>query len=477
MNKQKFLEALEEDGKLVAKRCTESYLRKNNLLEFLDSEVDKSFGSVGERIKKLKYGGGFCLVCGCRTEVSKTVAGFNLYCKEHFHTPKKGKPAHNRKAIPTKEELIDLYVTKELTIVEIAKHYGYASNVTVKKWLDHHGIDLLSHSEVIKKRVIPKSNVTCQEKYGNKHFFASDEGKKKVAAAFVERYGVPYHTSQNTSKEEIEVLNFFNSIEEGFVSDTKAIGMELDGYNERIKVAFEYHGLYWHGEDRRGNSLHYRKYKKCEENGIRLFSIFSSEWRDRNAQVKNFILAAMNKFDSKVYARSCGVSIRRKTDSEAIEFLESHHIQGSPNISSTKEYYCLEINGKLVAVISIGNHPRKSGVICLTRMAFKPGLQIVGGAKRLLSYIIKKYNRIITWSDNRWTPGEAYRRLGFVLVEESRQDYYYTNGKVLIPKQAMTKSKIGAPEEITEEEYVKENFGYTRIWDCGKRTWKLETTN
>lgn len=474
MEKEKFLSLLELDGVLVAKRCTEAYLTKHGLLGVLDSLVPVEFGTIGERIKHLKYGGGYCLVCGTRTRLSKSATGFNEYCKYHFHEPKKGLVAHNRKDVPPKSELEELYFTKQMTLLSISDHYGNVSNVTIKKWFDHYGIQLLTHSEVIKKRVIPKSSETCQEKYGNRFFFGSEEGKQKVAEAFIKKYGVPYHPIQNPSMEELEVLKFFNSIEEGFKTDTEVIGMELDGYNEKLGVAFEYHGLYWHGEDRKEKSLHYRKYKKCAEKGIRLFSIFSSEWKDRNEQVKNFIRASLGKYDEKIYARNCAVSVRGKHDREAINFLEKFHIQGSPNIKSTKEFYCLETNGELVSVISIGSHPRKTEEMCLTRMATKAGLKIVGGAKRLMSYISKKYDSILTWSDNRWTEGNTYKRLGFKLIAEYRQDYYYTNGKVLIPKQAMTKKKIGAPEEITEEDYVNENFGYVRIWDCGKKAWRLE---
>lgn len=191
MEKEKFLSLLELGGALVAKRCTEAYLEKHGLLEVLDSLVSAEFGSIGERIKHLKYGGGYCVVCGTRTRLSKSSTGFNEYCKDHFHEPKKGVAAHNRKLLPPKAELEELYVDKQMTLLSISEHYGNVSNVTVKKWFDHYGIQLLPHSEVIRKRVMPRVSKTCQEKYGNSFFFGSDEGKQKVAEAFIKNMGCP----------------------------------------------------------------------------------------------------------------------------------------------------------------------------------------------------------------------------------------------------------------------------------------------
>lgn len=474
MNKEEFLDKLVLNCELVPKRCTESFLVKNNLMEFLDASVPKEFGSVSDRIKHLRYGGGYCGVCGKRTALSSVSYGFKAYCSEHSNESKKGKPAHNKKQIPPKEELEDLYFKQNMTLLDISKHYGNVSNVTVKKWFEQYNIETISLSKTIKLKVMPKIVETCKDRYGSEHYFSSIEGRKKIADSFIKKYGVPYHPIENPSRAEEDVRAFFNSICDGFEKDVATIGMELDGYNPKIKVAFEYHGLFWHTDDRKPKALHYQKYKKCEAAGIRLFSIFSNEWIERNAQVKNFILASLGKHTDLVYARELNFEIRQKKDTDVIKFLDSNHIQGSSNFLTTKAHYCLTDENGIASVISIGPHPRHSNVSCITRMATRPGLKIVGGSKRLLHHALKDFDSLTTWSDNRWTNGDAYARLGFSLVSESRQDYYYTDGRELIHKQKMSKNKIGAPDDITEHEYVKQTFGLLRIWDCGKKTWKIE---
>lgn len=488
MTKDEFVEKLRIGGDLVPKRCTDSYLSKHGLDVQLDQLVPKSFGTTKERIYHVVYGGGYCLTCGVRTSINPKGRGFTNYCKQHFHDPKKGKVAKNKKEIPPKEELEDLYFNKNLSIVDITKHYGNVSNVTVSKWFDHHNIQRHTHSETIIKKAIPKTSETCMERYGATTFFASEEGKRKVSSAFMERYGVHYHPIENPSKAELDVKEFFNSVvrslmndeTQSFETNKTEVGMELDGFHKATMTAFEYHGLYWHTEDRKEASLHYRKYKACHEKGIRLFSIYSNEWVNRQEQVKNYIKAAMGLFHTKVYARNLKTTTKKLKggdDKKVVEFFDNVHIQGCPNLNTTKEVYCLEdLEGNIISAISIGAHPRYSEVMCITRLATLPGYKVIGGFRKLLHRILQNYNSLTTWSDNRWSNGEVYQRSGFELIKETRQDYSYTNGRDVIPKQAMRKRAIGAPENMTEAEFVKQEFGFSRIWDCGKRTWRITNT-
>lgn len=80
--------------------------------------------------------------------------------------------AHNKKQIPDKIELENLY--KTLAMTEIANHYGNVSNVTIKKWLKEYNIPLRSHSDTIKFIATPKIKKTNIVKYG------SDYIKNKV---------------------------------------------------------------------------------------------------------------------------------------------------------------------------------------------------------------------------------------------------------------------------------------------------------
>src|SRR5271166_4507531 len=110
------------------------------------------------------------------------------------------------------------------------------------------------------------------------------------------------------------------------------------------------------------------------------------------------------------------------------------------------------------------------------------GVRLPGGASKLLKYFIStnaKYNKIISFSDNRYSVGNLYEKLGFTLAHEARPSYYYfrPGTRELLHKFAWRKkhikSKLGPmmPGEIEWE--AMQRFGYDRIWDCGKKKWEL----
>ena len=379
---------------------------------------------------------------------------------------------HNKSDIPPKEELIDHYTNKNLNMSEIGKIYN-VSNVTARKWFKHYDIEILSHSEVIKQKAMPKMANTNIEKYGTEHYFASDIGKQKIAESFTKIYGVPYHPIGSTSKAEVEVLDYFNSLIDGF-KKAHIHGIELDGYNEKLKIGFEYCGLFWHKESIKGKDLHERKYKICKENGIRLFTIFEDEWKERNKQVKGFIQSSLNKNDIKLYARNTTLAILDRSDRNVKQFLNDFHIQGAIGSTTTLKHFALFSEGEIVSVMSVGRHHRNVNELVISRCCTKVGFNILGGSKRLFSAISKHYaGRLIkTWSDNRWTEGYLYERLGFTLEIETDKDYSYVG----VPKegrrskQSMKKKNIGATTDQTEYQRAIE-LGYDRIWDCGKKTW------
>ena len=117
-------------------------------------------------------------------------------------------------------------------------------------------------------------------------------------------------------------------------------------------------------------------------------------------------------------------------------------------------------------------HHRNSKDIVINRLGFKTGIQIIGGVQRLLHYAKQNYNKIITWSDNRWSTGKIYEKAGFVMEKNMNADYsYFDNKKVYrIPTQSMQKKKIGCPDHMTEHEFTLSK-GIYRIYDCGKKRW------
>jgi hypothetical protein len=220
-----------------------------------------------------------------------------------------------------------------------------------------------------------------------------------------------------------------------------------------------------------------KKYKKklemCRAKNIRLFQIFEHQWDTRKDQILNFIKSILGLNMTKIMARKCSMS-----NDNAHEFIQSNHIQGD-----TVNVLDLIYDGEIVASMTASRHHRQNGEdsdVVLSRLCFKDGVNVQGGASKLLSFFIdwarqREYKRIVSWSDSSWTEGGIYRTLGFSLEEELRPDYfYYSIGEHKIySKQSQKKSNSGCPPEITERDWSLSK-GLVRVWDSGKRRWILE---
>jgi len=297
----------------------------------------------------------------------------------------------------------------------------------------------------------------------------------------------PECSSKGTSEVEREILKwvqkiFANANKEKLYYDSKNSKkyLELDVYIPEIKLGIEYNGLIWHCEKYKKNyNFHLNKTFLANENGIRLIHIFGDEWRDRSNQIKNYLLSVMGKNSISIGARKTDLRIVDKK--EAIRFLDDNHIQGASTLSVA---FGLYFKNELLAVMTGDKHHRQGQekVFVLNRLAFKSEVSIPGGSSKLLKALIshtKKlgYSKLISWSDNRWSEGRVYEKMGFILEEEMGPDYSYVKRESRISKQSCQKKNLlkkGAKGTManTEKELAL-SLGLYRIWDCGKKRWAI----
>jgi hypothetical protein len=251
---------------------------------------------------------------------------------------------------------------------------------------------------------------------------------------------------------------------------------EIDVFIKEKNIGIEYCGIYHHSDEFKNNNAHKNKMLLANSEGIRLITIFSDEWLNRKKQVKGFLTSILGSGE-KINARDCEV-INVDSDSANI-FLQENHIQGKSTPSSIS--ISLKYNGEIVGLITGAYHHRniknKKESLILTRLCFLNGFNIIGGASRLLSYFIQwakenGFKKIISWSDNRWSEGNIYNKLGFKMEKESYPDYSYVKGKNRISKQSKNKKNLikEGGTGRTEAELAK-SLGYSRIYDCGKKRW------
>lgn len=341
---------------------------------------------------------------------------------------------------------------------------------TLKK---KYGVESALRSPIL----LEKMKKTCVERYGCEHAMKNVEIKTKSIKKRIEKYG---SLISNLGKTQKEITDWLNGYGFNFNSNYELLkGKELDLYDENKKLALEYCGLYWHNENSpqpRTRSYHYDKWKTCDEKNIQLLTIFDDEWNNKKEICKSLILSKLGIFEKRIYARKC--EVKEISKKEMGDFCDLYHLQGANKLSTV--CFGLFYENELCAVVDLGRHHRKKDkdILVLTRLCFKSGFQVVGGASKLFKACInycKENNikNIISWSDNRYSDGKIYKKLGFNKVEDLKPDYYYVNvknPKKRISKQSQSKKNSNCPKEMTELEWANSR-GLSRIWDCGKTRW------
>lgn len=273
---------------------------------------------------------------------------------------------------------------------------------------------------------------------------------------------------------------------------------DVDIYLPEFKVGFEHHGIHchsynWHFDDKEMNeeeknnrkNKHFEKNRLCEVEGIRLIQIFSDEWMHKKEQVKGIIRAVLGKQEHKLGARKC--EIKKGRIGLFHSFFETNHVQGSYG----HVVYALIYNNEVVAAMSfkktndVGRGPPSEGVWELSRYCVKINHSVIGGGQRLLKAFIEEYlpKRIVSFSDNRWSIGGFYKKMGFCFERDVPPDYtYFKMGRKepRLRKSCFRKDKIAQKfnVDMSNTTELEEMFrqGYDWIYDAGKRKWAMNLT-
>ena len=291
--------------------------------------------------------------------------------------------------------------------------------------------------------------------------------------------------SHSTSKEEINIYNYLNSIDIACKQRAKNIisPYELDIYIPDKKVTIEYDGLIWHSEKfGKDRNYHLNKTIACEKQSIRLIHIFEDEWVEHEEIVKSklkHILGCVNDMP-KTFARKCIVN---EIDNQiAKSFLEKNHIQG---FERSSVYLGCFYENNLVGVMTFKRERKDSDKWELTRFATDISKHCIGVGGKLFKYFVRNYNpsEVKSFADRRWSSTlkeNLYDKLGFMVDNVLKPDYHYVVGKQRLHKFGFRKQILlkrypnhGLTENMTEHEMCQK-LGFQRIYDCGliKYIWK-----
>lgn len=291
---------------------------------------------------------------------------------------------------------------------------------------------------------------------------------------FLQGKGCPKCGNQ-VSKAEDDIIRFIKEKTSTIVEQrnrTILNGKELDIYLPQYKIAFEFNGLRWHGEQfAKDKNYHLSKKEECEKQGISLFHIFEDEYIFHKDVLFNKILGILQIDDAleRIEVTKCCIKpINREI---AKKFLENNHIQG---YSKATVHLGAFYNEKLVSVMSLLRISNNEWKIMRFTDDIKFTLQDICG--KFINYFEQNYyfNKITLFLDRRWENNDninIYAKTGFIEECVLKPDFYYTNGhgkrlnKFSFCKQTLHK-KYNLSMSMTKTEMLKE-LGYDRIWDCG----------
>lgn len=201
--------------------------------------------------------------------------------------------------------------------------------------------------------------------------------------------------------------------------------------------------------------------------------VFTDELRNRRQQCGGLLAACLGLNERTISGRDCSVTLLGMEAARA--FLSDHHLQGSNRLALVA--FGLHWREEVVGVMTLGRHHRQiDNTVVLDRLCFRGGTRVRGGSGKLFKAATawakeRRYDGVVTWSDNRWGGGNVYRALGFTLDREYGPDYSYVDSDGnRHSKQSQKKSAVGCPSGLTEHEWAKAR-GLARIYDAGKKRW------
>lgn len=293
-------------------------------------------------------------------------------------------------------------------------------------------------------------------------------------------YGCPECFKSGRSRSEEELYNYVAACVGSdnvyrHVRGLAAGNKEVDVFVPYLNVAFEFNGLFWHGEGFVGRTYHRDKTVEVRENGVRLVHIWEDDWENRRRIIERMIDVALGvDVREKVGARQCTVAAG-VPPAEVREFLIRNHLLGAPRVLG--QVWGLRQGDELVAVLVA---KRSSTGYTITRYATSK--QVRGGFTRLLARVERLMASegggvITTFSDNTYSAGDLYELAGFDRDGDVAPDYMYATAHGARrhkfnyrKKKFKTNPALQYQEGLTERELAELN-GLFRVYDAGKVRW------
>jgi len=456
---------LNKEGKILPQRIRKSFLKKHNVLDFINSSFDDSY-SLLEKIYCLTHD---CIRKRCKTcnKEIKFKHGYTTFCSRSCANKDPGVLNKNKNRVS--ESLKMVYKERGNEINKKRNETLY--NKYGQKVNSPFGV------KEIRER-IKETNIS---RFGVENVFSlsknRNKSKKQQQTISVEKnklkgFNVEYLTTNKIlikdlcnrhGDVEMDCINFYNrayrnrngiicpicnplhsfsSLEIRFENILKELNitdyiknsrkiinpLEIDFYFKNFDIAVELNGVYWHSEIHIDNNYHKNKSDLCKDKKIQLIHIWEDDLLYKSDIIKSMLNIKFNKCENKIYASIC--EIKDINSNVYRNFLCENHIQGSIN-SSIK--YGLFYNNELISVmgfgklrISLGQKDNKDEYE-LHRFCSKLNTNVIGGASKLLNHFEKniKFSKIISRVKRDYSDENLYYSLGFKLDKICNPECYW----------------------------------------------------
>ena len=353
--------------------------------------------------------------------------------------------------------------------------------------LEHHGVKNSLNSYEISK----KFKETMIQRYGAAYSMCSDTIRSKIESTMQDKYGVPYYVmTDDYHKYQRNLISHANK-EFARLLNNHGISVEFEkrisnrSYDiciEDKKILVEINPTITHNSvfsiyDKSSNGLdskyHLYKTELAESYGYRCIHVF--DWDDWD-KIIDVIVDKQS-----IYARKHHVV--NLPSIETKKFEDENHLQGSCK-GETVRLGLVDDKNQLYQIMTFGN-PRYTSryQFELLRLCSMSNYAVIGGANKLFSYFINKYNpkSIISYCDRSKFSGYIYKKLGFVLSHNSptakvwsKSDKHITDN--LLRQRGydqLFKTNYGIG---SNNEKLMLDSGWLPVYDCGQAVyeWKDE---
>jgi len=233
----------------------------------------------------------------------------------------------------------------------------------------------------------------------------------------------------------------------------KVGGKEVDILVNSARLAFEFNGVYWHSDLYRPRMYHREKTITCRSVGIGLLHVWEDDWLYRRDIVESMIRVRLGMATKTYQARKCEVVVDKDKTSVS-KFLAENHLLGSCVFSKSVS---LVFSGEIISCMTFVKRTKGWE---MNRFCNALNTVVTGGASRLLTHFRRiAPDFIYTFSDNCYSEGALYEKLGFNKVSELDPDYSFLSGGVRVHKFNFR---------------GRDTTGIPRVYDAGKVKWAIE---